>query len=163
MNTISIIVFATIILLFMGAFLFWGIWEYNKRMDDRQTGIIQPTHKKISPVTILAIAVYMVIVGVVITMAFGSLISVTIPVTGAKSSPTPPVTMERYNKAQVGMNYQQVVNIMGQEGEQQGMSFDIIGLKTTIVYNWVNPDGSNMNAVFQNNLLVSKSQSGLKY
>jgi hypothetical protein len=32
----------------------------------------------------------------------------------------------------------------------------------TIMYVWKNPDGSNMNAVFQNEKMVSKAQIGLR-
>lgn len=32
----------------------------------------------------------------------------------------------------------------------------------TVMYQWVNRNGSNMNAMFQNNKLVQKAQFGLK-
>ena len=33
---------------------------------------------------------------------------------------------------------------------------------SSVMYQWVNADGSNMNAMFQNDRLVSKAQMGLE-
>lgn len=70
------------------------------------------------------------------------------------------VTMEKYNQIKSGMSYEKVVEIIGFEGEELSQS-DVAGFKT-IMYQWVNDDGSNMNATFQNNKLQTKAQFGLK-
>lgn len=58
------------------------------------------------------------------------------------------------------MSYYDVTDIIGYYGEE--LSSSNIGDLETIMYEWVNADGSNMNAMFQNDKLVSKAQYGLK-
>jgi len=58
------------------------------------------------------------------------------------------------------MTYLNVMLIIGDPGEEISRS-DIAGY-TTIMYSWVNSNGSKMNAMFQNNSLVSKAQFGLR-
>jgi Domain of Unknown Function with PDB structure (DUF3862) len=70
------------------------------------------------------------------------------------------VTMEEFNKIKNGMTYEEVVKIIGFEGTEMSSS-EIGGIKT-IMYSWQNDDGSNMNAMFQNNKLNTKAQFGLK-
>jgi Beta-lactamase inhibitor (BLIP) len=70
------------------------------------------------------------------------------------------VTMEKYNQIQTGMSYQQVVNIIGKQGEE--MSRVELAGYTTVMYGWSNTGGSNMNAMFQNDRLMSKAQLGLR-
>jgi hypothetical protein len=70
------------------------------------------------------------------------------------------VTMAKFNQIQAGMSYQQVVNIIGKEGEE--MSRVELAGYITVMYMWQNTDGSNMNAMFQNGGLISKTQFGLK-
>ncbi|SIT08062.1 DUF3862 domain-containing protein [Kroppenstedtia eburnea] len=70
------------------------------------------------------------------------------------------VTKAEYDQIKNGMSYQEVVNIIGFEGEEN--SQNEIGGTKTIMYTWMNPDGSNMNAMFQNDKLVQKAQFGLK-
>lgn len=77
------------------------------------------------------------------------------------------VTYDKYNKIENGMSYSHVVKILGYEGEELSRSkFDgVPGVTesiTTIMYQWVNDNGSNMNAMFQNDKLVNKAQFGLK-
>lgn len=69
------------------------------------------------------------------------------------------ITLEMYNKVKEGMTYEQVKNILG-EGEEMSSS-EMSGIKI-VMYNWVNPGGSNMNVLFQNNKLVTKAQFGLE-
>ena len=86
--------------------------------------------------------------------------------TPAVSTPEPAVkendevTMEEFNKIKNGMTYEEVVKIIGFEGTEMSSS-EIGGIKT-IMYSWQNDDGSNMNAMFQNNKLNTKAQFGLK-
>ncbi|MFD1424671.1 DUF3862 domain-containing protein [Laceyella tengchongensis] len=86
--------------------------------------------------------------------------------TPAMSTPEPAVkendevTMEEFKKIKNGMTYEEVVKIIGFEGTEMS-STEIGGIKT-IMYSWQNDDGSNMNAMFQNNKLNTKAQFGLK-
>lgn len=79
----------------------------------------------------------------------------------------PIVSMEKYNCIQSGMSYSEVVNIIGTPGTEMSRS-DMPGIKnvmkeiTTIMYMWRNSDGTNMNAMFQNDKLISKAQFGLR-
>jgi len=72
----------------------------------------------------------------------------------------PIVTKSEYNRINDGMSYSQVCSIIGSNGEE--MSRSDIGGYTTVMYQWVNSNGSNMNAMFQNGGLVSKAQYGLQ-
>jgi hypothetical protein len=71
----------------------------------------------------------------------------------------PVVTMAKYSQLREGMTYQEVTKIIGTNGEQISSS-DIAGYKT-VMYQWINTNGSNMNAMFQNGHMVSKAQFGL--
>ncbi len=68
----------------------------------------------------------------------------------------PVVTMTKYNQLDDGMSYSEVRSIIGAPGEEQTRSD--IGGTTTVMYSWMNPSGSNMNAMFQNDKLVMKAQ-----
>ena len=72
------------------------------------------------------------------------------------------VTKEKYDKLQSGMSYSQAVAILGCEGEELSSS-DMAGFKT-VMYMWSGSSwtGANMNAMFQNDQLISKAQMGLK-
>ncbi|SFJ71288.1 DUF3862 domain-containing protein [Thermoflavimicrobium dichotomicum] len=70
------------------------------------------------------------------------------------------VTMKKFKKIKNGMSYEEVVRIIGFEGTEMSSS-EVAGIKT-VMYSWQNEDGSNMNAMFQNNKLTSKAQFGLK-
>jgi len=70
------------------------------------------------------------------------------------------LTMSKYNSIQDGMSYSEVTGIIGKNGEE--LSSSNLGDITTVMYSWANSDGSNMNAMFQNDRLISKAQFGLK-
>ncbi|MFA7327960.1 MAG: DUF3862 domain-containing protein [Candidatus Ratteibacteria bacterium] len=77
------------------------------------------------------------------------------------------VTMEKFNKIENGMSYREVVGIIGSEGElmSQNHMDGVTGVMNSIdtaMYGWKNKYGSNMNATFQNDKLMSKAQFGLK-
>lgn len=74
--------------------------------------------------------------------------------------PAPVVTMTDFEQLQTGMTYAQAVQIIGVYGEEMSRS-DIAGYRT-VMYAWSNGDGSNMNAMFQNNSLINKAQIGLR-
>ena len=73
------------------------------------------------------------------------------------------VSMETFKKLSNGMSKMDVVKILGRRGEL--VSENRFGDITTEMYMWegdVGDFGSNMNIMFQNDELVSKSQFGLK-
>jgi hypothetical protein len=74
-------------------------------------------------------------------------------------APAPVVTKAEFDQIREGMTYEQVQRIIGAPGEVQSSS-DLAGYKT-VMYAWMNSNGSNMNAMFQNGKLVQKAQFGL--
>lgn len=77
------------------------------------------------------------------------------------SSGAPPVVaLEEYNAIREGMSYQEVASIIGDPGQEMSRS-DIAGYNT-VMYSWSNKNGSNMNAMFQNDKLINKAQIGLR-
>lgn len=77
----------------------------------------------------------------------------------------PVVTLAEFNKVQQRMTYQQVVGIIGSEGvvswESSFENFDgsVLTMRT---YTWENGDFSNANVSFENGVVTSKMQIGLK-
>ncbi len=69
------------------------------------------------------------------------------------------VTAEAFGRIEEGMTYAQVVEIVGAEGTETGQS--TLAGTTTVLYQWANPDSSNMSATFQNGVLIGKTQSRL--
>jgi len=59
-----------------------------------------------------------------------------------------------------GMSYTDVTRVIGSAGEE--MSRSELGNIDTVMYSWKNRDGSNMNAMFQNDRLIQKAQFGLR-
>jgi len=86
---------------------------------------------------------------------------------GGSSFLQPVVTMASYSQIQNGMTYQQVVQIIGHPGTESSSNHmdgvpGVMASVDTVMYQWVNPGGSNMNAMFQNNKLIEKAQFGLQ-
>lgn len=75
------------------------------------------------------------------------------------AAPAPVVTKAEYDQLREGMALEDVQRIIGASGEEQSRS-DLAGI-TTVMYSWMNSNGSNMNAMFQNNKLITKAQFGL--
>jgi len=69
------------------------------------------------------------------------------------------VTLDQFNNVKEGMTYEEAKAILG---EGQIMSKTKIMDSTAIMYGWVNKNGSNMNAIFQDGTLTIKSQFNLK-
>lgn len=74
-------------------------------------------------------------------------------------------TKAGYDRLTSGMSYRQAVSALGCEGEEMS-STEMAGFKT-IMYMWVGSGvsgmmGGNMNAMFQNDRMMSKAQMGLK-
>jgi hypothetical protein len=76
-------------------------------------------------------------------------------------------TMAEFRRIQNGMSYQQVCNIIGSEGELLSENFmeGVPGVMASIhteMFMWQGEGLGNMNAMFQNDKLMQKSQFGLK-
>jgi hypothetical protein len=71
----------------------------------------------------------------------------------------PIVTLDEYDQLKEGMIFGEVYAVVGDLGEEKS-STHLAGVESQAIQ-WTNPDGSNMLVLFQNNQLVSKSQSGL--
>jgi hypothetical protein len=70
------------------------------------------------------------------------------------------LSMNQYNQIQTGMDYLEVMRILGRPGTELSR-MDMAGYKT-VMYGWANPDGSNLNVMLQNDRVISKAQFGLK-
>ncbi len=70
------------------------------------------------------------------------------------------ITMDKYTQIKNDMSYEDVVKLIGSEGEQSSSSK--IGSTEISSYNWKGPNYSRIFATFKDNKLTSKSQSGLK-
>ena len=77
------------------------------------------------------------------------------------SGSTHDVNKAAFQSLKTGMSYRQAVAILGSEGEE--ISSNEIGGAKTVMYKWEGGGfGANMNAMFQNDKLISKAQMGLK-
>jgi len=77
------------------------------------------------------------------------------------------VTQAEYLRIEDGMSYSEVVGIINEYGEELSRSKmpgvpGVYGEIVTVMYQWQNRDGSNMNAMFQNDSLMCKAQYGLR-
>lgn len=77
------------------------------------------------------------------------------------------VTLSDYVQIDNGMSYSQVVAIIGDPGVEMARNrmdgvAGVMASLDTVMYVWQNPNGSNMNAMFQNDRLVQKAQFGLR-
>lgn len=77
-----------------------------------------------------------------------------------------PVTRETCKLLEPGSSYVDACRILGAEGHELARCrFDgepgVIEPIDTVVYAWINPDGSSVHVTFQNNQLVSKAHAGL--
>lgn len=80
---------------------------------------------------------------------------------GVSGSSTTQVTMEAFNKVENGMSYEQVVEVLGGEGELMSET-ELAGMKMSI-YTWDgNSTFSSCQITFQDGAVTSKSQYGLK-
>jgi hypothetical protein len=73
---------------------------------------------------------------------------------------TPVVTMAEFNRLRVGMSYEEVVRVVGAQGEL--MSSSDLATNKTVVYSWENDDASNMNATFRGDEMIQKEQFRLE-
>ena len=100
-------------------------------------------------------------------LAIGTAVVVlAIIISGCEVLEPPIVDKFEYDSIQQGMPYAEVTEIIGAEGEELSSVYTqgvpgVMESITTIMYMWQNADGSNMNAMFQNDKLVTKAQFGL--
>jgi hypothetical protein len=81
--------------------------------------------------------------------------------TGSLGSTSSGVTLAQYHQLTDGMSYGQAVNVLGSSGTEISRS-SVAGF-STVMYQWEGThNGGNMNAMFQNDRLVSKAQAGLR-
>jgi len=78
---------------------------------------------------------------------------------GAVGIDEPMVTLSEFNRISTGMSYGEACSVIGASGEVMSET-EFMGIKT-VMYVWSNGI-ANMNAMFQNNELVSKAQLGLR-
>lgn len=80
------------------------------------------------------------------------------------NQPNNKITLEKFNNIQLGMTYDEVVDIIGEEGtvfsETNIMQDE--QYKTTIYYWYANNGIANANITFQGGKVVSKAQLGLE-
>ena len=69
------------------------------------------------------------------------------------------ITLDKYNEVKEGMTYDEVESILG---EGQVLSQTKIMDMESIMYDWINKDGSNSNLTFSGGTLQIKSQFNLK-
>jgi len=97
----------------------------------------------------------------------------TYPITKPRAGLTIPsfspqiVTLSEFRRLKTGISYHEAVNIIGTQGEEisRNRIDGVPGVTEsieTIMFQWANKNGSNMNAMFQNDKLISKAQFGLK-
>jgi hypothetical protein len=72
------------------------------------------------------------------------------------------VTLSQFNQLTEGMSYAEAVSVLGRPGTEQSRS-SLAGT-TTVMYGWDGGGsiGANMNAMFQNDRLITKAQFGLR-
>lgn len=72
------------------------------------------------------------------------------------------VTLAKFEQLRDGMSYADAVRVLGTPGTEQSRSS--IADTTTVMYTWqgVGSFGANMNAMFQDDKLITKAQFGLR-
>jgi len=118
--------------------------------------------RSVNPVVGLLV---LVVLGVVLYMMLNGSSSVSGPansylLTGSTSSGG--VSLAQFQQMRDGMTYGEAVAVLGSPGTEQSRSN--IGDIVTVMYSWPGSGtlGANMNAMFQNDKLVTKAQFGLR-
>lgn len=81
-----------------------------------------------------------------------------------KTETNPKINKEEFDSIKNGMSYEEVVNIVGGDGELLSETGTNGDQYHTMMYSWEGEKGfgSNANTTFQNGKLVNKAQFGLK-
>ena len=118
-----------------------------------------------------------IVLGLVVIIVLGVVSALVIPeafntpprATGGldRTGSTAVVNKAHYDRIREGMSYLEVIRIIGAEGvELSSNKIDgvpgVMPSISTKMYMWQNSNGSNMNAMFQNDRLVQKAQFGLE-
>jgi hypothetical protein len=77
------------------------------------------------------------------------------------------VSKSEYDQVNQGMSYSDVVGVVGQDGQEISSSGTeavpgVMEGHAFKMYQWQNPDGSNMIGTFDNGNLINKAQAGLQ-
>lgn len=101
------------------------------------------------------------IIGVPLLL-IGVLIIIAIATGGSGEDDSALMTMEEFEAIENGMTYEEVVNIVGGEGELSNTASS--GDYTIELYSWTGNGSANSNAnvTFQNGVVTGKAQVGLK-
>lgn len=89
-------------------------------------------------------------------------VSLAFTVLGAGSVFGCEATKAEYQALSVGISYVQAISIMGCEGEEMSRTSLAGAVTFMVMWDGYGKLGANMNAMFQNNRLISKSQFGLE-
>lgn len=135
-----------------------------EKVDLQSQPIVQLVHQLQFSLSLVASITVILLVTVGIWMYYTQVFSVStnsgrtvLPQTIINSPPV--VTKAEYDRIAEGMTYEQVRGIIGATGEELARN-NIAGIET-VMYSWMNSNGSNMNAMFQNGKLMQKAQFGL--
>lgn len=132
----------------------------------------KPQSKSVSPLKVIPIVVLIIVVVNAINRGLGvspaspsstdspAVVTMSQAEQQAIVAESEKVTKEEYDRLKTGMSYEQAAAVIGADGEE--LSSNEIGGTKTIMYKWQGAGIGNMNAIFQNDKLVSKSQFELK-
>jgi hypothetical protein len=134
----------------------------GRALSTRQIKDSTGLNQSLNPVVALAV---MIAVGFLLYAMFNGSASISAPansyfLTGSTSSGS--VTLAQFQQLRDGMSYSETISVLGRAGTEQSRSniADIV----TVMYSWPGSGalGANMNAMFQNDKLVTKAQFGLR-
>lgn len=107
------------------------------------------------------ILIFLLLMGGSITVAIKTGGSVQQSISGVKND-SEYITLEEYNKIEIGMTYEEVAEIVGSSGTVSSQ-VESSGFKIVIITWYGNGvAGSNANVTFTNNAVSGKAQVGLK-
>ena len=104
------------------------------------------------------------------TASANTVAAAAVPATAPEAAPVAPpehrhglfgghLSWRKYEQITDGMSYQQVVDIIGREGNEMSSAGE--GSDRSVVFSWENFSGSNAIITFQGDAVVAKAQSGL--
>jgi len=105
------------------------------------------------------VGIIVVVVGVIIGVRMCGVIIVDLRTDDAV------ITLVTFDQIRRGMTYEQIVEIVGEEGvvfSDSSLEDDLDGEIKTIVYEWKNGDFSGMKVIIKDGKLFEKSQSELE-
>ena len=108
------------------------------------------------------LGIIIAVIGILILIGFANgYIKETTPSDSTESTTGAEITLSEFDQIETGMSYEDVVAIIGSEGEL--LSTATAGEITTSIFVWYGKDGiSNANVTFSNNAVMAKAQIGLE-